>query len=829
MASTIAHHAAPQQRSAIAYFAYLPSLAYQGREGWTPHWLKDGHMRRIPEGVTGTFDGLDEHFFSALKELRVTRMWLSPPLDCPLDESGIGYNTQNYRRVSPLFGTEESFDALLARARRHGIEVVMDLVLNHSSVQNPDFRKSRDRHTPEHRDFVWQEPIRVQAEAAAQHPELQDAYVQLHTADGGDDAAAYRHLQERVDREGLAAVPHIRVPLRDANGRILKKKDPIDGHELTDDVTVDLYPLPENAQWSHGVLYTDHTTVWVPYPKVDQDGTIVYPPSNAISLITQQSAWVPDEETGQVYKAFFAPNQPDFAIGNPGLNAKLINIAAHWVGKDLAGFRLDAFRMAGAHPLLAVDGEEQRQRLEQLMPEAAAMTPLQRQLTVAGIVSNPPNTLRCLFQGQGWANPSPTQSMLDALRGRYPDATRGMDNDQVCQFASQLAVEMPTRSGDTGTLFPPGWRAWMHRDVGLGMAFWQAFKARVTALAGRPVFLQAEFGDDDLLAEKFRRAGTADCFYTSTYDQVHTLREVRTATEDMLQAFPHGIGMDLEPTNHDTPRGFKTLIAHAGFSDEEAMAFRTLFWQFLSRVPCSQLTIYTGEELGLPNPDGASVRAVSPERDIGGTLGYIHPESNDCNTGRATIPRNDEAYHADNMLAGQGATYRPAEEWRALTYAKQVRNADSALHSIRGTMQRRAQDPVLSRTGDLQFLDYPFTRSGMDPAEAATCAERVFIYKRSNPDLLSARRDPETGATVTAPATYLFVDNFNPTTALRIDLEHLAARYPTDAALRALIAESTTRAPGTPEATVLTVQPFESVQIGWGHGGGSQSTRNKGR
>ena len=38
-------------------------------------------------------------------------------------------------------------------------------------------------------------------------------------------------------------------------------------------LTVDLYPLPENAQWSHGVLYTDHTTVWVPYPKVDQDGT----------------------------------------------------------------------------------------------------------------------------------------------------------------------------------------------------------------------------------------------------------------------------------------------------------------------------------------------------------------------------------------------------------------------------------------------------------------------------------------------------------------------------------------------------------------------------
>jgi len=783
-----------------------------------PHWLKDGVRQMMPEGVTGTFDGLDEPFFRGLQALGVTRMWLSPPLDCPLDESGIGYNTQNYRRVSPLFGTAESFDALLARARRHGIEVVMDLVLNHSSVQNPDFRKSRDRHRPEHQDFVWQEPIRVPAAAVAQHPELQDAYVPLKMADGRDDEEAYQRLKARVDREGLAAVPHIRVPLRDAHGRILPKRDPSDGHALAEALTVDLYPLPENAQWSHGVLYTDHHTVWVPYPKVDPDGALVYPPSNSISLVTQQSAWVLDEETGQVYKAFFAPNQPDFAIGNPALNAKLFSIAEHWLGKHLAGFRLDAFRLAGAHPLLAVDGEAQRQRLEQLMPETATLTPLQRQLTIAGIVSNPPNTLRGLFKGQGWDNPSPTQAMLDELRRRYPAATRGMDNDQVCQFASQLAVEISQQAAETGTLFPPGWRAWSHRDIGLGLAFWQALREHVTACAGRPVFLQAEFGDDELLAEQFRRAGTADCFYTSTYDQVQTLPEVRTATENMLKAFPHGLGMDLEPTNHDTPRGFKNLIAHEQLSDAEAMAFRKLLWKFLSRVPCSQLTIYTGEELGLPNPDGASVRAVSPERDIGGTLGYIHPDSNDCNTGRATIPRNEQAYQADNMLAGQGATYRPAEAWRDWTYAKQLRQADSALHAIRGTMQRRSHDPVLSYTGDLHFLDYPFTRSGMAPAEAAMCAERVFIYTRANPDLLMERRDPKTGAPVKVPHTYLFVDNFNPTTELRIDLEHLATCYPADAALSALIEAHKTMTPGTPAATVLTVKPFDSVDIGRGEG-----------
>ena len=813
MASTRAHPRAPQHRSTIAYFAYLPSLAYKGRAGWTPHWLKDGAMRRMPEGVTGTFDGLDEDFFRGLQALGVTRMWLSPPLDCPLDESGIGYNTQHYRRLSPLFGTEERFEALLARAQRHGIEVVMDLVLNHASVQHPDFHKSRDRHTPEHRDFVWQEPIRVSAEAVTQHRELHDAYVRLTTDDGRVDEEAYRHLKARVDREGLAAVPHIRVPLRDAHGRMLHKRDPRDGHALAEALTVALYPLPENAQWSHGVLYTDHHTLWVPYPHVDQDGQIVYPPSNSVSLVTQQSAWVLDEETGQVYKAFFAPNQPDFAIGNPGLNAKLIAIAVHWLGTNLAGFRLDAFRLAGAHPLLAVDGEEQRQRLEQLLPAAAAMTPLQRQLTVAGIVSNPPNTLRGLFQDQGWENPSPTQAMLDALRRRYPAATRGMDHAQVCQFASQLAVEIPQQAAATGTLFPPGWRAWIHRDIGLGMAFWQEFKARVTASAGRPVFLQAEFGDDTLLAAQFHRAGTADCFYTSTYDHVHTLREVRTTTEHLLQAFPHGIGVDLEPTNHDTPRGFQHLIAHEAFSDEEAMAFRTLLWQFLSRVPCSQLTIYTGEELGLPNPDGASVRALSAERDIGGTLGYIHPDSNDCNTGRATIPRDAQAYDAANLLAGQGATYRPAQEWQALTYAAQLRNPDSALHAIRRTMQRRAQDPVLSCTGDLHFLDYPFTRSSLAPDEAARWAERVFIYTRANPDRLIERRDPATGTTVTVPHTYLFVDNFHPTQELRIDVAHLAACYPDDYALQALIAERQARAPG-PLATLLTVKPFASVAIG---------------
>ena len=42
-------------------------------------------------------------------------------------------------------------------------------------------------------------------------------------------------------------------------------------------------------------------------------------------------------------------------------------------------------------------------------------------------------------------------------------------HDQTLQFASQLAVEIPTRSGDTGTLFPVGAGGCI--DIGLGMAF----------------------------------------------------------------------------------------------------------------------------------------------------------------------------------------------------------------------------------------------------------------------------------------------------------------------------------------------------------------------
>ncbi|MFO1243386.1 MAG: alpha-amylase family glycosyl hydrolase [Rickettsiales bacterium] len=754
------------QASDIAYFAYLPSLKYKASDGWKPHWVnKDGKKIHVPEGITGTFEGLDEGFFKNLKSLGVTRMWLSPPLDCPMDESGIGYNTKNYHAVSPLFGTEKHFRDLIARAEQHGIKVVMDLVLNHGSVQSADFQKSRNPANPEHRLFTWQDPILVGKREAKNHPELKDAFAPLKTPDD------YEALRKKVQEQGINAVPHITVPLRDETGQIMKKRDPKDGHETDEILTIPLYGIPE-TDWSHGVLYTDNKTIWLPFPKTDQDGNIMYPPNNSISLVTQNTAWVPDEKTGQVYKAFFAQNQPDWAIGNKEANAKLIDAGKHWVNAGLDGFRLDAFRMAGAHPLLRVDGEEQEKRLAELLPEMAGASKIEHQLAVAGITSNPPNTLRGLFPG--WENPSPTQAMLDELRQRYPEATRGMDNDQVFKFASQLNVEIPKQASDTGTLFPPGWREWIHRDVGLGLPFWQQFSQEMNKAAGKPVFLQGEFGDDNDLGKKYLDAKAADCLYLSTYDQAKNIQDVRTATEAMLATYPQGKGVELEPTNHDTPRGFKNLTGN--IPPEDALKFRTLMWKFMSRVPCSQLTLYTGEELALPNPDGKHVRTPFEERDMGGTRGYIHNESNDCNTGRAAYPYDKKDFDAENLLCGQGHTYRTPPEWDGLTYQEQDKNPTSPLNAIRTAMQVRASDPVLSKTGNLSFLNSE--------------TPDVLVYTRSNAESGKA---------------YLFIDNFT-SKPVEVDLKNYAGNPIIDA----LIAERQKAAAGLGNAAKITVDAFGS-------------------
>ncbi|GAB4523020.1 MAG: alpha glucosidase [Amphiplicatus sp.] len=89
-----------------------------------------------------------------LKRLGVDGAWLSPFFRSPMKD--YGYDVSDYRDVDPIFGTLDDFDALLDRAHRLGLKVVIDQVYSHTSDQHPWFRESRSsRDNPKADWYVW--------------------------------------------------------------------------------------------------------------------------------------------------------------------------------------------------------------------------------------------------------------------------------------------------------------------------------------------------------------------------------------------------------------------------------------------------------------------------------------------------------------------------------------------------------------------------------------------------------------------------------------------------------------------------------------------------
>lgn len=127
-----------------------------------PLWYKDViiyelHVRSFydsnGDGI-GDLQGIIEKI-PYIKDLGITAIWLLPFYPSPLKDDG--YDITNYFAIHPDYGDLPIFRRLLREAHRHGIRVITELVLNHTSDQHPWFQKAR-RSKPGSiwRDFyVW--------------------------------------------------------------------------------------------------------------------------------------------------------------------------------------------------------------------------------------------------------------------------------------------------------------------------------------------------------------------------------------------------------------------------------------------------------------------------------------------------------------------------------------------------------------------------------------------------------------------------------------------------------------------------------------------------
>jgi alpha-glucosidase len=126
-------------------------------------WWRDGVIYQIyPRSFSdsngdglGDLTGIISHI-DYLSDLGIDAIWLSPFFPTP--DKDFGYDVSNYVDVDPRFGTLSDFDRLVAEAHRHGIRIVLDMVLNHTSDKHPWFLESRSSQDNPKRDwYIWRD------------------------------------------------------------------------------------------------------------------------------------------------------------------------------------------------------------------------------------------------------------------------------------------------------------------------------------------------------------------------------------------------------------------------------------------------------------------------------------------------------------------------------------------------------------------------------------------------------------------------------------------------------------------------------------------------
>jgi len=101
----------------------------------------------------GDFQGLT-NCLNYLSGLGITCLWLLPFYPSPNRDNG--YDVMDYYNVDPRLGTLGDFVEFIHQARERGIRVLIDLVVNHTSIQHPWFQAARTDKNSKYRDYyVW--------------------------------------------------------------------------------------------------------------------------------------------------------------------------------------------------------------------------------------------------------------------------------------------------------------------------------------------------------------------------------------------------------------------------------------------------------------------------------------------------------------------------------------------------------------------------------------------------------------------------------------------------------------------------------------------------
>jgi maltose alpha-D-glucosyltransferase/alpha-amylase len=102
---------------------------------------------------TGDFDGLIQEL-DYLKSLGVQAIWLAPFQPSP--DKDDGYDVSDYYGIDNRLGNERTFNRFIKEAKKRNLKVIMDIVLNHTSINSWWYQQARSDSTSKYFNwYVW--------------------------------------------------------------------------------------------------------------------------------------------------------------------------------------------------------------------------------------------------------------------------------------------------------------------------------------------------------------------------------------------------------------------------------------------------------------------------------------------------------------------------------------------------------------------------------------------------------------------------------------------------------------------------------------------------
>jgi len=91
-----------------------------------------------------------------LHALGVDAIWIAPCFPSP--QVDFGYDVSDYENIDPKYGTLADFDRLVELGKQHGVRIILDFVVNHTSDVHPWFVESRSsRDNPKRDWYIWRD------------------------------------------------------------------------------------------------------------------------------------------------------------------------------------------------------------------------------------------------------------------------------------------------------------------------------------------------------------------------------------------------------------------------------------------------------------------------------------------------------------------------------------------------------------------------------------------------------------------------------------------------------------------------------------------------